>query len=116
MAQNCSTDVSLIIEHIDSVLTTGTADEIYALKDMFGLAYQSVRTNGRKTASTQATVNSSSSAMLSRMLFQDLTLPRLQLVLALILDWLATPSGSIVPNFPATAQDMGTRTPMISAA
>jgi hypothetical protein len=38
MAQNCSTDVTLVIEHIDSVLTTGTADEIYALKDMFGLA------------------------------------------------------------------------------
>jgi hypothetical protein len=38
MAQNCSTDVSLVIEHIDSVLTTGTADEIHALKDMFGLA------------------------------------------------------------------------------
>ena len=38
MAKNCSTDVSLVIDHIDSVLTTGTADEIHALKDMFGLA------------------------------------------------------------------------------
>jgi hypothetical protein len=38
MAQNCSTDVTLVIDHIDEVLTTGTADEIYALKDMFGLA------------------------------------------------------------------------------
>jgi hypothetical protein len=38
MAKNCSADVSLVIDHIDSVLTTGTADEIHALKDMFGLA------------------------------------------------------------------------------
>ena len=38
MPVNCSTDISLVIEHIDSVLATGTDDEVYALKDMFGLA------------------------------------------------------------------------------
>lgn len=38
MAQNCSTDVSLVIEHIDSALSTGTADDIASLKGMFGLA------------------------------------------------------------------------------
>ena len=37
MPKNCSTDVSLVIEYIDNVLTTGTADQIYALKDLFGL-------------------------------------------------------------------------------
>jgi hypothetical protein len=38
MPKNCSADVTLVIEHIDQVLTKGTADEIHALKDMFGLA------------------------------------------------------------------------------
>ncbi|KAH7317225.1 peptidase S28 [Rhexocercosporidium sp. MPI-PUGE-AT-0058] len=37
MPKNCSADVSLVIEYIDNVLTTGTADQIYALKDSFGL-------------------------------------------------------------------------------
>lgn len=38
MPKNCSADVTLVIEHIDQVLAKGTADEIHALKDMFGLA------------------------------------------------------------------------------
>ncbi len=38
MPKNCSADVPLIIDHIDKVLTKGTAAEIHALKDMFGLA------------------------------------------------------------------------------
>jgi hypothetical protein len=37
MPQNCSTDVSLVIDHVDSILNTGTAAEKTALKAMFGL-------------------------------------------------------------------------------
>ena len=37
MPQNCSKDVNLVIEHMDNVLTTGTAKEIHDLKAMFGL-------------------------------------------------------------------------------
>jgi hypothetical protein len=37
MPQNCSADFSAIIDHVDDVLLTGTADEKVALKDMFGL-------------------------------------------------------------------------------
>ena len=37
MATNCSTDVSLVVDHIDQVLTNGTTDEQTALKTMFGL-------------------------------------------------------------------------------
>lgn len=37
MPQNCSTDISLVIDHIDSVLLNGTASEIRSLKSMFGL-------------------------------------------------------------------------------
>lgn len=35
MPQNCSTDIQLVIEHVDSVLNTGTDDDITALKTMF---------------------------------------------------------------------------------
>ena len=38
MPRNCSTDVSLVINHLDNVLTYGTAAEKLALKSMFGLA------------------------------------------------------------------------------
>jgi hypothetical protein len=76
MPQNCSADVTLVIDHIDEVLTTGTDDEIYALKKMFGM----VRINGKKIASIQAIVNSSSSVMLSKMPCQDLTSLHQQLV------------------------------------
>ncbi|KUJ21682.1 uncharacterized protein LY89DRAFT_729195 [Mollisia scopiformis] len=37
MPQNCSSDVTLVIDYIDEILTTGTDDEIYALKKSFGL-------------------------------------------------------------------------------
>lgn len=37
MPTNCSKDVTLVIDHIDSVLTTGTAEEKLALKTKFGL-------------------------------------------------------------------------------
>lgn len=37
MPKNCSKDVNLVIEHMDNVLTTGTAKEIHDLKAMFGL-------------------------------------------------------------------------------
>ncbi len=37
MPSNCSKDISLVIDHIDSVLETGTPQSIYALKAMFGL-------------------------------------------------------------------------------
>jgi glutamate synthase domain-containing protein 1 len=37
MPQNYGNDVTLVIDHIDEVLTTGTSDEIYALKKLFGL-------------------------------------------------------------------------------
>lgn len=37
MPQNCSADITLVIDHIDEVLTAGTDVEIYALKEMFGL-------------------------------------------------------------------------------
>lgn len=37
MPENCSKDVILVIEDMDNVLTTGTEDEIYELKSMFGL-------------------------------------------------------------------------------
>lgn len=38
MPQNCSTDISLVIDYIDSVFSNGTADEIASLKGMFGLS------------------------------------------------------------------------------
>lgn len=38
MPKNCSTDISIVIDHIDCVLETGTEDEKSSLKDMFGLA------------------------------------------------------------------------------
>ncbi|KAK3670459.1 hypothetical protein LTR78_009700 [Recurvomyces mirabilis] len=37
MPQNCSSDVNLVIEHMDTILTTGSAAEILELKTMFGL-------------------------------------------------------------------------------
>jgi len=37
MPQNCSKDVSLVIDYVDSVLTTGTAEQVTSLKTMFGL-------------------------------------------------------------------------------
>lgn len=37
MPVNCSKDVSLVIDHIDSVFLNGTAEEQYKLKAMFGL-------------------------------------------------------------------------------
>ncbi|KAI9742271.1 MAG: hypothetical protein M1818_004171 [Claussenomyces sp. TS43310] len=37
MPANCSRDVSVVIDHVDEVLTTGTAEEKNALKAMFGL-------------------------------------------------------------------------------
>jgi hypothetical protein len=37
MAKNCSSDVSLVIDHIDSVLLNGTDSEIFSLKKSFGL-------------------------------------------------------------------------------
>lgn len=37
MPKNCSKDVNLVIEHMDNVINTGTADEINDLKAMFGL-------------------------------------------------------------------------------
>lgn len=37
MPKNCSADVTLVINYVDSILTKGTSDEVYALKEMFGL-------------------------------------------------------------------------------
>lgn len=37
MPQNCSTDVSLVVDHIDSVYSNGTLEEQQSLKAMFGL-------------------------------------------------------------------------------
>jgi hypothetical protein len=37
MPKNCSKDVSLVVDHVDKVLTTGSAAEKTALKSMFGL-------------------------------------------------------------------------------
>jgi hypothetical protein len=37
MPKNCSTDLSLVIDHIDKVLTKGSPAEQYALKARFGL-------------------------------------------------------------------------------
>ncbi|KAH0359037.1 serine carboxypeptidase, partial [Aureobasidium melanogenum] len=37
MPKNCSSDISLVIDHIDSVLLNGTASEIHSLKKSFGL-------------------------------------------------------------------------------
>ena len=37
MPQNCSADVSAVIEHVDSVLKTGSEEEKQALKERFGL-------------------------------------------------------------------------------
>lgn len=37
MAKNCSADVTLVISHIDNVLTTGSPAAKQALKDSFGL-------------------------------------------------------------------------------
>lgn len=38
MPQNCSKDLSLVMDHIDQVLNTGSSQDIHTLKDMFGLA------------------------------------------------------------------------------
>ncbi|KAF2756980.1 putative serine peptidase [Pseudovirgaria hyperparasitica] len=37
MPKNCSSDVTKVIDHIDNIGNTGTDDEQYALKEMFGL-------------------------------------------------------------------------------
>ncbi|MCJ1288096.1 hypothetical protein MMC26_007451 [Xylographa opegraphella] len=37
MAQNCSSDVSLVIDHVDKVLNNGSKSQIHELKTMFGL-------------------------------------------------------------------------------
>ena len=37
MPQNCSKDVTLVVEHVDSVLKKGTPAEVLALKELFGL-------------------------------------------------------------------------------
>ena len=37
MPANCSKDVSLVIDHIDSVFTNGSSSEQQDLKNMFGL-------------------------------------------------------------------------------
>jgi hypothetical protein len=44
MPQNCSKDVSLVIEYVDSVLKKGTPAEKYALKAKFG--YEKVEHDG----------------------------------------------------------------------
>ena len=35
MPANCSTDLQLVIEHVDSVLNTGSAEDVTDLKSMF---------------------------------------------------------------------------------
>lgn len=37
MPQNCSTDISLVVEYLDKIGANGTAQEQTAVKDMFGL-------------------------------------------------------------------------------
>ncbi len=37
MPVNCSKDVSLVVDYMDKVFTTGTAEERLALKTQFGL-------------------------------------------------------------------------------
>lgn len=37
MPKNCSSDITLVIDHMDDVLMHGTAEEITSLKTMFGL-------------------------------------------------------------------------------
>lgn len=37
MPQNCSADMTLIVDHVDSILNNGTDAEKLALKSMFGL-------------------------------------------------------------------------------
>ena len=37
MPQNCSKDLTLVIDYIDNVLQNGTASEKYELKARFGL-------------------------------------------------------------------------------
>lgn len=37
MAKNCSTDLSRVVDHVDGILTNGTASEQHSLKAMFGL-------------------------------------------------------------------------------
>jgi hypothetical protein len=37
MPTNCSTDLNLVIDHIDSILTTGSPQEQQELKPLFGL-------------------------------------------------------------------------------
>ena len=38
MPQNCSADVQAVIAHIDKTFTSGTTNEINAIKDTFGLS------------------------------------------------------------------------------
>ena len=37
MPQNCSADVQAVVAHIDKTFTSGTTNEINAIKDTFGL-------------------------------------------------------------------------------
>lgn len=37
MPTNCSTDLQLVVEHIDSVINTGTAAQVSSLQAMFRL-------------------------------------------------------------------------------
>lgn len=39
MPKNCSKDVSLVVDYMDSVFAKGTAAEKLSLKKMFGLEY-----------------------------------------------------------------------------
>jgi hypothetical protein len=94
MAANCSSDVTLVIDYIDNILMHGTPSQISSLKAMFGMEavehnddfavyvpndvvlrakltscavyLPTAHTYGNQTASTQATLASSSSVMPSR--------------------------------------------------
>jgi hypothetical protein len=48
MPANCSKDVALAVNHIDTVLKFGDADEIFDLKSIFGL--QQLTHNGDFTS------------------------------------------------------------------
>ena len=37
MAQNCSSDISLVVDYIDGVLSNGTSEAKQTLKEKFGL-------------------------------------------------------------------------------
>ena len=77
MPQNCSSDVSLVIDYMDNILMTGTEEEVLDLKTLFGLQnvthnddFMAVLENGPWLWQSNQLYTGEPNFFLSRMLFQ----------------------------------------------